>query len=239
MLFLPGGLIAWLGSRPTGDGDLIVDEEAIRQIKSARVRRRVLALSVRYDQYEKKVRCPMRLGGVYTLVPASPVTHKRRQAERDAWRAQAVLDFIDLVNGARRTEKQLSLVVTVTGEPFEGAPGVWFVPIMPGDHSGQNDRALFLSGMVGASSDYTTTAARQAVPGDPEVMFPSEADIEKARIAARGRRSASASLAVRVMRDQAETCEGVMTSMKARNRVKLIRKELAKLEDEVSAGPPA
>lgn len=210
---------------------MIVDEETIRQVKSARVRRRILAFAVRYDQYETKMRCPMRLGGVYTLVPASPVTHKRRQAERDAWGAQAVLDFIDLVDGTRRTEKQLSLVVTVTGEPFEGAPDVWFIPIKPGDLSGQNDRALFLAGSDG---DYTFTASRQAVPGDPEVMFPSEADIVKARERTNERRALPSTLAVRAMRDQAETCEGVMTSMKARNRLKLIRKELAKLDAEVS-----
>jgi hypothetical protein len=174
----------------------------------------------------------MRDGGVYTLVPASPVTHKRQQAQRDAWRAQAVLDFIDLVDGTRRTEKQLSLTVTCTAPPFEGAEGVWFVPIAPGDLSGQKDRPLFLAGSGG---DYTFTASRQAVPGDPEVMFPSEADLESARVKAREKRSGPLALTVRAMRDQADTCAGVMQTMKQRNRMKLIRRELDRLQNELSA----
>lgn len=209
---------------------MIVAEDTIRQIKSGRVKRRILTFGMRTGIFGERKPCPLRFGGVYTLVPASPVGHKRRLAERDAWRAQAVLDFIDLCDGTRHTEKMLTVEVTVTGEPFEGAPGVWFVPIALGDLSGQKDRSLFLAGSGG---DYTLTASRQSVPGDPEVMFPSDADLVKAHRRLSETRSRPASMAVQAMREKAETCRGVMTSMKTRNRLKLIERELARLAEEV------
>jgi hypothetical protein len=208
---------------------MIASEDTIRQIRWARTRRRVVHMPVRRGALNEVLKCPMREGGVYRLVPCSAVEHKRRQARRESvTRAQAVCAFIDLVQGVRRTERQLSIVVTVTAAPTVIA-GVWHVPVSPGDLSGQNDRALFLSSI----GDYTFSHSRQAVPGDPEVMFPSDADLERARRRARERQSSPASATVRAMRENVDTLRGAMLTMKAETRRKLIAKELEKLAREV------
>jgi hypothetical protein len=219
-----------------GDGSpVIVDELTIRQIKSARTRRRILLLPVRRDPLtggaDYMVRCPMKKDGVYKLFACGRVEHKCRQARREApTRARAVLLFHDLVTGSVRTERRLEAEVTVTQEPWHDGK-VWYIPIALGDLSGQMDHDVFLAGSGG---DYTTSGAMQAVPGDPPVMFPAHKDMERARQLAKEKQVAPAIKSVEAMRQEVDTCKGVMTTMKTRNRMKLIAKELEKIRNELS-----
>ena len=216
---------------------MIVDELTIRQIKSAKVRRRTLELplerGVLSDGSTYLRRCPMRKDGVYRLVPCGRLEHKRRQARATTVsQAQAVLRFIDLVDGSVRTEKQLEVIVTVVGEPriMSGLdPAVWHIPIAVGDLSGQIDRDVFLAGDGG----YTLSASRQAVPGDPAVMFPAAKDVERARRMAREQRADPVVKTVQAMRQDIDTCKGVMLTMKQEKRRKAIERELAKLHEEL------
>lgn len=208
---------------------LIVDELFIRQILSARTRRRNLVLPVRWGPQGELLRCPMRENGVYRLVPRGRLEHKRRQAEREPTRARQVLAFVDLCDGSVRTERQVE--VTVTAGAVLRTDRGWVVAITPGDLSGQLDRDVFLAGSDG---DYTFTASRQAIPGDPAVMMPTEKDMERARRMAKEKRAVPALLSVQALRSQTDTLADAMLSMKARNRVKLIAKELERLEGEVA-----
>jgi hypothetical protein len=220
---------------------LIVDELTIRQIRSGKVRRRTVQLPVTRgrlpDGSTYQHRCPMKKGGVYRLVPCGRFEHKRRQAiAATSSREEAVLLFIDLVDGSVRTDKQLEVVVTVTEEPYsihlgntQDAPATWVVPIALGDLSGQIDRDVFLAGDGG----YTLSASRQAVPGDPAVMYPAQKDIEKARVAAREQRAAPVLAKTQALYARAETLKDAMGTMKAENRRQLILKETRRLEAEL------
>lgn len=211
---------------------MIVAESVIRELLSARHRRRVLNLPVVTGEFGERVPCPVREGNVRNLTTGTPLAHKRQQA----WLmsagnpARAVLLYIDLIEGRIHTWKQPSVTVTVLAEPFE-AGGLWHVPVTLGDKTGHNDRPVFLS----AIGDYTFEARLQAVPGDPEVMFPDPGDVARARTRARERRTAPVARSVSAIRADVESCKGVMTTMKAENRRKLIVKELAKLQGEVDA----
>ena len=209
---------------------MIVDEATIREITSSRVRRREISLPVREGDMGEILRCPVRKDGVYRLTPCSKIEWRRRQAAQQPTRARAVLAFIDLLDGSMRTERMTSVTITVT-EVIKVGRLMWRISFLPGDLSGQKDRAVFLAGQ----GDYTFEPSRQAVPGDPEVMLPSEADMEKARRIARESRSAPVAATVRHIRDQTDTLRGSMQTMKAENRRKLIAKELAKLHDELEA----
>ena len=208
---------------------MIVDEATIREITSSRVRRRSLTLEVHQGDLGETLRCPVRRDGVYKLTPCSRIEWKRRQAAQQPTRARAVLAFIDLIDGSVRTERMPSVTITVTD--VLKLEGRWMVGFLLGDLSGQKDRAVFLA----AQGDYTFEPARQAVPGDPEVMMPSEADMARARQKARESRSTPVTAAVRHIRDQTDTLAGAMLTMKAENRRKLIRKELDKLHNELEA----
>ena len=189
----------------------------------------MMFLPIRRGGLEETLRCPMRRDGVYKLVPCTKLMWKYRQARQQPTRARAVLAFHDLIDGSMRTERMPSCTITVTD--VQKGPLFWMVSFLPGDLSGQKDRPVFLA----AQGDYTFEPARQAVPGDPEVMMPSEADMAKARRIAREGRSAPIAATVRHIRDQTDTLAGAMLTMKAENRRKLIRKELEKLHDEVEA----
>ena len=208
---------------------MIVDEATIHAITSSRTRQRTMVLPVRKGDLNEILRCPMRKDGVYKLVPCTKWEWKRRQAARQPTRARAVLAFYDLIDGFVRTERMPSVTITVAD--VLKAPDCWIVSFLPGDLSGQKDRAVFLA----AQGDYTFEPSRQAVPGDPEVMMPSEADMARARQKAREGRSTPVTAAVRHLRDQTDTLAGAMLTLKAENRRKLIKKELDKLHDELEA----
>lgn len=212
---------------------MIVNEDVIRRIVSGRHRLRGLTLPAPKGPLGETLKCPMKEGGVYRLESGSPVHLKRRQAElmRPQGRAEAVLLFIDLVEGRLPSWKWPAVTVTA-GSPAlltEGGTSVWLVPFTMGDQSGLNDRPLFLSSI----GDYTFDQHRQAVPGDPEVMFPSEDELYRARQRARERTSRPVIQSVRAVLEHTDSLKGSMQTMKQRNRLALIQKELGKLEAEV------
>jgi acyl-homoserine lactone acylase PvdQ len=77
---------------------------------------------------------------------------------------------------------------------------------------------------------FTTVAARQAVPGDPEYLPPFAKDLARAREAARQKRQSPQRERVSMMQAQAGELQREMTDMKLRNRARRIAHDLAHLD---------
>ncbi|HEY4452406.1 MAG TPA: hypothetical protein VGN13_12525 [Solirubrobacteraceae bacterium] len=150
---------------------MIVSDVELREILSAKHRRRTLERPVTYGRFGERKRCPVKLGGVYRLTTKTPYEAYRNQAQREPTRARAVLHLIE-----RCLESKMQLSITISETPVMVGDR-WIVRFTKGDHRGVQDRPLYLS-KVG---DYTFDSWRQAVPGDPDVCLPLAADIEKAR----------------------------------------------------------
>jgi hypothetical protein len=226
---------------------MIVDQATLDRIQ--RLRQRTLALPVRRGRLPRKGstkahrtdakggtalrRCPMRKGGVYHLRPTLtdiPCDSCREDVEqRESTRARAALRFIDdAPRFAKRIQRKRTITITVQHVERQGDQ--WLVRFEKGDHADQLDRPVFLS----KYGDYTMSASKQAVRGDPEVLMPLEADLAKARAKAIERRVSPQQQALDRIRADTDTLLAAMTAMKDRNRLKLIRREIDKLAAKLS-----
>lgn len=117
------------------------------------------------------------------------------------------------------------------GVPVTGQM-VWVIRFLLGDRSQEllTDEPVYLSKY---GSGFTTIQAKQAVPGDPEVMPALPGTAEQARIVALARRQAPQRGSIVRIGEEVETLRESLVSMKSRNRARLIQRELAKLQSEL------
>jgi hypothetical protein len=193
---------------------LIVSQAVIDQIRG-RMRRRVLELPVKRGS-KGELKVPVRAGGVYTLKPPIPADRYKIEAEQQPTRARAILHMIDLCETPVRT-----VTVTVTHPP-ERQKDKWLVRFEKGDWRAQSDRPIFLA----KYGDYTMTASKQAIPGDPELMSPFAKDLAKARARALECRVSPQREAVQRAWSNMEILQESMTSMKIRVLLKRAQRNL-------------
>lgn len=203
---------------------MIVTQTEIAEI-SRRVRpRRILELPVHIGPLGETKRCPLRRGSVYKLTASHPYARYRREAEAEPHRVAAILRLID------RCDVPAPLVM-ITVKEVERHGDRWLVRFLRGDHRGAfEDRDVYLS----KYGDYTMSAKRQAVPGDPPVMTPFSEDLERARRQALERRFGPQQQMVARLRSDTETLAQSIVDMKARNRAKVILREIDKLSAQLS-----
>jgi hypothetical protein len=209
---------------------MIVTQQVIEQIQHPRFKRRTIRLPV-----IPKVACPVRTGHVYKL-----------QTRRGA-RSQLEITVTEVTRGilgalttadARRegfggVESAMRAWTRWYGQPTTRQP-VWIVDFVKGDATARvnADTPVYLS----RYGDYTTHGYRQAVPGDPEACILPGAG-ESARVHAIAARQEPLSEALeRAAREVGMLRESMLT-MKARNRARLIEKELARLRAELPVTP--
>ena len=222
-----------------------VDQATIDQIRG-KMRRRVLHLPVEHERIKGTARhprtgrtlpacdvvggkaikrCPLREGSVTTLAPGVTHAQYRAQAQGQPTRVRGVLWFLD------RCETLRTVTITVTKVERQG--DVWLVHFAKGDRADELDRDVFLA----KYGDYTMSASKQAVPGDPPVMMPFAEDLAKARAKARERRVSPQRALVNKMQADADTLRASLATMKARNRMRRIEHDLRTLALELpSAG---
>jgi hypothetical protein len=204
---------------------IVVPQAELDAILDRKVRKRLLELPVRYGGFGELKRCPTRVGKVERLVPPLPFDRLLARAEAREPRKHAVLWLIG------RVERWEPKPVTITVREVERQGEVWLVSFLRGEEAEIFDDSLpYLSGDGG----FTSIASRQAVPGDPPYCPPFAEDLERARENARKKRLTPAEELVSKMREDAKTCREVMAGVKARNRARLILKEIGKLADELA-----
>jgi hypothetical protein len=212
---------------------MIVSQTEIDMIRTrhGKPARRMMRLPVTYDAEAIKRPCPMRMGYSYklqtrdlsetqwVLVNATPYARRAGGMTLDEARHE----------GYRTLDERMQALGDL-GEPTGG--NVWVIAFQPVDAPvSALDAPVFLS-KVG---DYTTLAGRQAVPGDPEAcVIPGEG--ERARVMALAERQGPQLGAINRATREVESLRDSLMSMKARNRAKLIAKELAKLQAELPVG---
>jgi hypothetical protein len=210
------------------DHRVFVSQAEIDQIRG-KMRRRVLELPVEYGKLGE-LKLPVREGGVYTLKPPIPYVRYRGEAERhQPTRAIAVLRLIDLCDMPRRT-----VTITVTHPP-ERQGDKWLIRFEKGDWRNELGDPVYLA----KYGDFTMTASKQAVPGDPELMSPFAEDLARARARALERRISPDREIVRRIKGELSPLQKSMIAMKARNRLNLILKEMDKLDAELSVDEAA
>jgi hypothetical protein len=156
---------------------LVVDQQAVEAIRSARLRLREITWPVRYGPQGELKKCPLREGHAETLVARVPYKEHRECAERQPTRAHAVLLLIDLCS-TRRLSVEITPVAVVRDGP------VWRVRFVRADQS--IGAPLFLS----RTRDYTTVRDEL---GAGEVVLPSAEAMEHAHQKAREKRDLPAS----------------------------------------------
>jgi hypothetical protein len=197
-------------------------------IRNARIRKRLLVLPVRYGRSGipgARRPCPVREGCVYKLRAASPYEEIRRRAEEQPSRARAVLWLMDHCDQTVRT-----LTITITS--VERQQDQWLVRFGMGDKA-TNDESVFM----GRGRDYTLIASASIDKTAP-VMTPFAEDLQRAREKAREKRLSPQQEALARMRAETDLLLVAMTAMKDRNRLKLIRREIEKLDTKLSAERP-
>lgn len=177
---------------------MIVSQAEIDEIRSARIRRRTLLLDVRFGEFGERKRCPMRVGHVYRLTPRVRPAEHRTLAEVQPTRARAVIAFIGLCESKGRD-------VTITVRDIQTDGRSWIVSFEKGSHD-VRDQDIFLC----RDNDFTMSASRQTVRGDPPYTPPFAEDLRRAREkAAEGR---------------AEPNRSSMAAMRAAHRRMAVRK---------------
>jgi hypothetical protein len=205
---------------------VIVPQAEIDLVNNARLRRRMMRLPA---SSSPRAKCPLEVGGVYHLQPRLFAPSQAEITVVPPVRREP-LDELTLSDARREghggVQGALEAWTRAHGQPRPGQL-VWVVPFVAGDESEfvtQTD-AVFLR----RTSGYTTTSDQLsageviAVPGAGE----------HARVVAMARRQAPQRAAIRRMAEDIETVQYVMLTMKARNRAKLIARELAKLQAEL------
>ena len=188
-----------------------------------------------------KERCPLNVGGVYNLQPrlftkgqaTITVTNAYREPLKALCPNDARREGHGGVQGALEAWRRSH------GLPRDGQL-VWVVEFVRGDESEwvMHDAPVYLSKI----GDYTTIAGKQAVRGDPELCLPLPGVAESARVMAIARRQGPALGQINKATREVETLRDAMVTMRARNRAKLIERELTKLRGELpvtETAPPA
>jgi hypothetical protein len=201
---------------------VIVDQATLDQIGS-RVRRRVLELPVRHGRLGELKRCPLRVGGKETLVPRIPYERYLDQVSKHPHRARAVVELTRLCEQPVKTQQ-----ITITSVDRAGA--IWLVRFVKGDHPELFDRDVYLS----RSNDFTMDASRQTVKGDPPLCTPFAEDLERAREKAIEKRVDPDLRVIRGVKDALSPLQQSLADMKARNRLRLILKQVELLNSELS-----
>lgn len=202
---------------------MIVSQADLDLILNGKIRRRVIQLPVRHGKFGERKRCPVRKGGAYRLRALPPYARHKTRAERQPTRARAVLHLFDLCQQPART-------AAITVLDVERQDDTWVVRFNLGDQSTAFDRPVFLA----KYGDYTMTPSKQSVPGDPEVMMPLAEDLARARAKARESRLSPERQVVVRAKGLVSPLEKSLSEMKARNRLRLILKQLDILTDELS-----
>ena len=206
---------------------MIVSETVIDQIGS-KVRRRVLELPVQRGKLGELRRCPLPVGTKETLRPRVPYDNHLVDARRQPTRARAVLALIDACLQPVRAQR-----ITVTQVDRVG--DVWVVRFVKGEHPELFDRDVYLA----RDNDFTFDASRQTVKGDPPLCAPFAGDLERAREKALEKRVDPDLLVIRGVKDALSPLQQSLVAMKARNRLRLILKQMELLNGELSVGTSA
>lgn len=203
---------------------MIVPHSEFQLVANRRMRKRVLVLPVKFGPLGERRR-PPRVGGVYDLKPASRYEEWKQRSRSEPTRARAVLWAIDRVLSEPKPIKVTVLAVDREGD-------TWLVRIAKGDESDfvNQDRSVY----IGRSADYTVSASHSLDPDAPVMLVPGAA--ERARVVALAARSQPHHGAVSRATHEIEGLRDAMLTMKARNRVRLIQRELAKLQAELPSG---
>jgi hypothetical protein len=206
--------------RTKGSRNMNISQSELQLILNPKIRKRWLTLPVKRGSEGELKKCPMKAGGVYRLKARVPYERFREQAEAQPSRARAVLALIE-----RCDRPTAGVTVTVRSVPMI-EDDAWMVCFEKGDHASVLDRPLFLA----RSGDYTFSASRQAVPGDPEVLMPLAADLEKARRRAREEQVTPQIKHVRHVVGQMGELQKSMRSMKHRDLARRAQRTLQTLE---------
>jgi hypothetical protein len=212
---------------------MIVAQRDIDLVLNPRLRRRMMRLPV-----HPKVPCPVRLGKPYGLQPRPFVKAQVRitviQLRREALQALSLADARR--EGYASPAGALDAYRRANG-PSADDQQVWVVSFVRGeeDEFMAQDTPVYLARF----GDFTTREGRQAVPGDPEYCPVSSDRVEAARVMALASRSLPARRAITRAEGEVATLREAMTTMRARNRAKLIERELGKLTVEVTQRPIA
>jgi hypothetical protein len=192
-----------------------------------KMRRRTMSVPARRGPHNE-LKVPVKRGGVYRLKVPVPVELYAEQAAAQPTTARAVLDFI-----ARCERPSKDVAITVVSAPVrERVDGeeVWTFAFEKGSHAEVLDRPVYLA----KCGDFTLTASRQAVRGDPELMTPFAKDLERARKTALERRISPQQAAVDRIRNDLDTLSRSMKSMKARTKLARLLKALDNVEAQIS-----
>jgi hypothetical protein len=225
---------------------VIVSQGEIDQIRG-KMRKRILELPVRRERVREAARhpktgralgspsnarggwaikqCPMQVGGIYHLKPSVPHDRYRREADEQPTRARAVLRLIDLYETPTRT-----VAVTVTEHP-ERQGDVWLVRFEKGERRELFDSPVFLA----KYGDFTMTASKQAIPGDPELSTPFAEDLARARAKALERRVSPQRQLVSKISADVDTLRTSLEAMGKRNRLRRVEHDLSVLAHELSS----
>jgi hypothetical protein len=224
---------------------LIVSEQDLRAIRSGKVRKRVLTIPVervgvrdaRHPRTGRVLRtseqssgtalrkCPMRKGATYSLRAAVPCARYRQLASAEPTRARSVLRLYDLCE--HPTVKPVRITVI---EAPERQDDVWLVRFVVNEKADEHVEVLDPPIFLAKYGDYTMSASRQAIPGDPEAQFPFAEDLENARQRAREGMIAPQRETLARLSAEIDSCARVMKAMKARQLVKRAQRNLEAAE---------
>jgi hypothetical protein len=199
---------------------IIVDQQTVEAIRSARLRLRELALPVAYGSQGERKRCQAREGNPVTLMARIPYLEHRERAAREPSRERAVLMLIELCMGRR-----LSVVITPTTVIRIGEQ--WLVRFVKGDQAAKGP--LFLS----RTRDYTTM--RDELDAG-EVVLPTSDDMEKAHEKARIKRdlpTSNGAAALKLAHRRLAMRKHAMT-VEQRRQLERVGKAIEKLLAELS-----
>jgi hypothetical protein len=202
---------------------VIISQAELQLILNPKIRKRSLSLPVKRGSLGELKKCPAKPGGVHRLKARVPYERFRQQAEAQPTRARAVLELIERCD---RPTAGVTVTVRTVAREFKDGKDVWTIGFEKGDHASVLDRPLFLA----KSGDYTFAASRQSVPGDPEVLMPLAADLEKARRRARDEQVTPQVKHVRHVAGQMNELQKSMRSMKHRDLARRAQRTLQTLE---------
>jgi hypothetical protein len=203
---------------------MIVPQAEIDEI-NGKARRRIMRLPAKHGKFGELKRCPMRPGGVYRLRPPIPYDRCRTIAERQPTRARTILRLYDLC------ERHPVRYVAVTVFAVVRQEDEWLIRFIRGEDRSLLDRPVYLA----KYGDYTMTASKQAVPGDPELLLPLAEDLAKARAKALESRVSPQRQLVSKISADVDTLRGSLEEMGKRNRLRRVEHDLKALARELSS----
>lgn len=192
---------------------MVISQQELDLILNPKIRRRTLAIPIKRGPMGELKR-PPKQGGVHKLKVAVPYARYREECQSQPTRARAVLTLI-----ARCDRPSKDVTITILTKPvreIKDGVDVWSFTFEKGDHAALQDRPVYLA----KTGDFTFTASRQAVPGDPEMLTPFTKDLERARQKALERRVSPERAMLKREAANAGELLRAMRSMKARELVR-------------------